>query len=108
MEFKEIYEKLRKEKKFSYDEIANFCGVNKTTAWKWSKGEMMPKHEKIEQLAELFNVSIDYLTGKTEEKKINDDIYLKKISRLMTKLNENDKKILLSIIENVLKIKENN
>ena len=43
-----------------------------------------------------------------EEKKINDDIYLKKISRLMTKLNENDKKILLSIIENVLKIKENN
>lgn len=54
---------LRKEKKLSQKEIADFLGVNEKTISRWEKGDSAIKSDKAQQLADSFEVSVLYLMG---------------------------------------------
>ena len=54
---------LRKEKKLSQDELAREIGVSKITVLRWENGERQIKPDKIQQLANYFEVSEAYLLG---------------------------------------------
>lgn len=48
--------------------VAKETGITKSTFSDWKSGRSVPKREKLQKIADLFNVSLDYLmTG--EEKK---------------------------------------
>ena len=65
-ELKDILKKLRTEKNMSQAELAQEIGAGVSTVAMWEVGKRYPTREKFEALADIFNVDIDYLYGRTE------------------------------------------
>lgn len=63
-----IYE-LRKKAGYSQEELAVKCNVSRQSVSKWESGSAFPEIEKLSILADIFDVSVDYLLGRSEEKK---------------------------------------
>ena len=59
---------LREQKGVSQAELANFLRVVRSTICQYEKGNRMPDSNILCKLADYFNVSVDYLLGRTEEK----------------------------------------
>ena len=60
---KRLYE-LRKNKALTLEQVGNYIGVGKSTVRKWEQGLIKNmRRDKIAKLAELYNVSPDYLLG---------------------------------------------
>lgn len=73
-EFKNIFLSLRNEKKYSQETMAKKLCVSKSTIAMWETGKRLPSPELYEQIADYFNVDIDYLYGRTDiRKKIHYD-----------------------------------
>ena len=62
--FGETLKKLRKEKKLTQRQLAEMLFVDCSSVTKWETGKANPDFEKQQQLAEIFNVSIDNLLGR--------------------------------------------
>lgn len=61
----EIYCKLRDERNLKDADIVRETGITKSTFSDWKSGRSKPKNEKLQKIADYFDVSIDYLmTGK--------------------------------------------
>ena len=56
---------LREAKQLSQSDVAKLIGVGRTTYLKYETGENKPVR-KLNELANFFNVSIDYILGKDE------------------------------------------
>lgn len=54
---------LRKEKKLTQQELANYMQVTRRGYQKWENGESQIKIEKAEKLADFFGVNTAYLLG---------------------------------------------
>ena len=48
-------------------ELAKSIEVGRTTISEYESGKIVPKHEGLLKLANYFNVSVDYLTGVSDE-----------------------------------------
>ena len=59
---------LREQSGFSQAAVARKIGVSKPTYWAWEKGNAKPKAESLKKLAALYDVKLDDLTEKTNEK----------------------------------------
>jgi transcriptional regulator with XRE-family HTH domain len=68
-EFKDVIQKLRAEKSFNQERLANELGVSKSTVAMWETGKRTPSPEVYEFISDYFNVDMDYLYGKTDIKK---------------------------------------
>ncbi|HEQ3699923.1 TPA: helix-turn-helix transcriptional regulator, partial [Streptococcus pyogenes] len=60
---------LRKEKKASQKEIADFLGISEKTISRWENSENTIKSDKAQKLADFFEVSAKYLLGYSDDKK---------------------------------------
>lgn len=68
---------LRTERELNQEEIADICKVSRQAYSTWERNEYEPSIEAIYLLSEFYNVSVDYLFGKTEiREKLYDDINL--------------------------------
>lgn len=73
-EFENIFLLLRSEKGFSQEEMAKKLNVSKATIGMWETGKRLPGPEKYEEIADYFNVDMDYLYGRSDiRKKIHYD-----------------------------------
>lgn len=54
---------LRKEKKLTLFELADYLGINEKTISRWENGESTIKSDKAQKLADHFGVSVGYLLG---------------------------------------------
>lgn len=54
---------LRKEKKVTQEQLADFCGVTKASVSKWETAQSLPDVMLLPRLAAFFNISIDELLG---------------------------------------------
>lgn len=54
---------LRKEKKLTQKELADYLGINEKTISRWENGESTIKSDKAQELADYFGVSVGYLLG---------------------------------------------
>jgi len=61
-------EQLIKEKGINKKIFLEAMGMNKTTWSNWEKGYSSTFYENISKIADYFNVSTDYLLGRTEIK----------------------------------------
>ena len=59
---------LRNEKNLLQKDVANAINVGRTTYVKYENGDSEPSMKILVQLANFFEVSTDYLLGKTNEK----------------------------------------
>ena len=57
---------LRTERKLSMEDVAIEIEVAYTTYWGWESGRKKPNMKHIKKVAAFFNVSADYLMGKTD------------------------------------------
>ena len=67
MEFSERLRELRKSKDLSQSELAKKLNVSKSTISMLEVGSRKPSWELMEQIADYFNVDLDYLLGKEEQ-----------------------------------------
>ncbi|HHC6517200.1 TPA: XRE family transcriptional regulator [Vibrio parahaemolyticus] len=54
-------ERLRTERKLTKKSLAKILNVSGTTIGQWEKGEIIPRDDKIERLAQYFDVSFEWL-----------------------------------------------
>lgn len=104
--------KFRKQKKLTQEELASRIGVIRATYWAYEKGSIMPPYDKLEQIADIFGVSIDELMGReTDTSHISED--LSKLIRKLEKenqvydgelLNDQTRELLIASLENSLKL----
>ena len=59
---------LRKQRELTQKELASAIGVTSGCLSHWEQGTRFPEFESIKALSIFFDVSIDYLTGITDEK----------------------------------------
>ena len=59
---------LRKNSKLSQEKLANDIGVARYTVSDWENERTQPDNESLDKLATYFNVSVDYLLGRTNIK----------------------------------------
>ena len=57
---------LRNKANITQKELAESINTSQQNIAFYEKGERKPKHDMVEKLANFFNVSIDYLLGKTD------------------------------------------
>lgn len=58
---------LRKEKNLTQQDLADYLNVSKYTISHWELGESFPPINFLYKLADIFECSIDYLVGRTDE-----------------------------------------
>ncbi len=63
--FGERLKELRKENCFSQQALADMLNLRQSTIAMWEKGKNSPEYQSLVKIAEIFNVSTDFLTGKT-------------------------------------------
>ncbi|MBO6203232.1 MAG: helix-turn-helix transcriptional regulator [Selenomonas sp.] len=59
--------KARNDKHLSQRALADIIGVSQQTVGSWEVGRTSPDNEMLQKLASFFNVSVDYLLGRTDE-----------------------------------------
>lgn len=94
---------LRKQKRMSQTELAKSAGVSQTTVTAWETGKAEPSSSAVAKLADIFNVTTDYLLGrpnKQETKK--DDVELSDDDVIMTwrgkPLSDEDRELIRRIM----------
>lgn len=75
MKFYEKLQNLRKEKMMTQEELAEKLNVSRQAVSKWESNQTMPETEKIIQIANLFDVSLDFLLKEEEKQNENHLIY---------------------------------
>ncbi|OFD09127.1 hypothetical protein BTGOE7_14050 [Bacillus thuringiensis] len=71
---------LRKERKLRQEDMAKHLGIARTTYAMYEQGNREPDYTTLQKLADFFNVSVDYLLGRTDkgtDEKVNSDVFLK-------------------------------
>lgn len=86
MEFANQLKKLRNKKGLSQEDIANEVHVTRQSVSKWESGDSTPDLATTVKLAELFDVSLDYLVLNINSEKSN-DISNKKLLKKIEELN---------------------
>lgn len=93
IEFKNIFIKLRTERQLTQELIAKSLGVSKSTIGMWETGKRLPSTELYEQIADFFNVDMDYLFGRSD---VRQKIHFDKDGNAMYSLLKDEKELLSS------------
>ena len=67
-QFQNIFKELRTDKKMSQENMAKELNVSQSLINNWETGRSTPAPEMLIYIADYFDVSIDYLVGRTNEK----------------------------------------
>jgi len=68
MEFNDKLMQLRKQKGWSQEELGNQISVSRQTISKWELGQTTPEMNKLIEISNIFDISIDELVGKNIRK----------------------------------------
>lgn len=67
--FAERFKKLRQEKGYTQEKVANDLDVPESSVRRWETDKGYPKNERLPAIADYFNCSIDYLLGRDDRNK---------------------------------------
>lgn len=68
MAFAERLKELRKQAHLTQVELAKRLGIGQSSYADWERGKKKPTQENLVKIAQILDVSIDYLVGNSEEK----------------------------------------
>lgn len=106
----ENFEKLCNDNKTNPSRVSKATGISTATLTSWKKGVYTPKQDKLQLIADYFNVTVDYLmTGKESEFSIEmaqKDLSLSNISERLkeyalklSKMSEDKQELVLQLID---------
>ena len=105
-QFQDIFKELRIEKKLSQDSIAKDLDVSQSLINNWETGRSTPSPEMLEYIADYFDISIDYLVGRTNDrrwyKKSSDTEILNKIYEQLKKLPKLEQVLVLELTRKIV------
>ncbi len=90
-------EELRKEKGLAQKEVAKYLGISSPAYSHYETGFTEPNVSNLIKLSNLYKLSIDYILGLTNERKVHSFI------NLFKKLNPNDQSMLIRFAERLIK-----
>ena len=101
MEFSERLKELRKKANFTQVEVAEKLGISQPAYASWERGVKKPTQENLVKIAQVLNVSVDYLVGNLEEESDElDNIEL--LFRMNSKgLTEEEKRLCRSVFRKI-------
>lgn len=112
---KDQLQELRKEKKFTQEEAANQFDVKLSTYQKYERDAISPPYDILIKIADFYNVSTDYLLGRTEikamaggspEEQLDVTAAEQEIIRRYTEFPENVRLLLLETIRKLVGLPE--
>ncbi|WP_455443738.1 helix-turn-helix domain-containing protein [Streptococcus salivarius] len=68
MEFSERLKDLRKQIGLTQVDVSEKLGISQPAYASWERGVKKPTQENLVKIAQILNVSVDYLVGNSEEK----------------------------------------
>lgn len=94
MNFSKIFE-IREDNNLTQQELANIIGGNRTSISNWENEKELPNIKKANQIADHFNISLDYLFNLSKNKRYNDikqgNIDKKLVGKRLKELREENK-----------------
>lgn len=70
--FQERLKKLRNERNVSQDTVGKSLNIGGRTIGNYESGERLPSLDTLVKLADYYEVSTDYLLGRTDNRAVND------------------------------------
>lgn len=67
--FQERLKELRERNKLKQCVLSELCGLNRNAVRLYERGEAEPLKSSLESIADYFDVSIDYLLGRSDNPK---------------------------------------
>lgn len=67
MEFSERLKDLRKQSGLTQVDVAGRLGISQQAYASWERGAKKPTQDNLVKIAQILNVSVDYLVGNLEE-----------------------------------------
>lgn len=64
--FAQVFKDLRTKSKLTQQEMADKLNISRSSVGMYESGEREPSFELLEQIADYFNVDMNYLLGKSE------------------------------------------
>lgn len=61
----------RKEQNYTQIQVSIYCDITEKAYANYERQERMPKLDILLKIAEFYNVSLDYLVGRTDMKEVN-------------------------------------
>ncbi len=108
MEFSERLKTLRKQAQLTQVDVAEKLGISQPAYASWERGVKKPTQENLIKIAQILNVSVDYLVGNsdnTEDKLDNIELLFRMNSKGLTdEEKEIFKKELIEFMEKRRKI----
>lgn len=111
MEFPQILRMLREKQGYSQKQLADVLHVSKNSVSHYELGVCMPSIDVIVSIADIFDVSIDYLLGRSNanlskrllEKTIDKDITAENMLETILRLDKEHRSDLLRILRYIEK-----
>lgn len=97
--FSNNLKRLRKSKKLTQIQLAKKLGVAKTTLASYEQGRRMPDIEIQNKLADIFDVSLDQLHGRTSQQENENDTLMFNYIDGFTELSEEEQKRIIQQLE---------
>jgi transcriptional regulator, XRE family len=89
-----ILKELRKSRKLLQKDLARYLQVAESTYSYWEQGKFEPDTETLKKLADYFNVSVDYLLGRTENNETTTTENLFKTKKVPESLSDDEQELL--------------
>ena len=101
------FSSLRKERELTINKCAELLNCSFMKVVRWEKGTFFPDIPDLINISKLFNVSVSYLVGESDERNIN-NFYKNKESTVamindIDKLSSEQKDLIFSMIKNMKK-----
>lgn len=74
--FGERLKDLRKENNLTQEQLANMFFLNKSSVSRYEKDKQMPENDMLQKIADYFEVTIDYLLGRSDIRTPHKDEHL--------------------------------
>ncbi|MCG8540216.1 MAG: helix-turn-helix transcriptional regulator [Clostridia bacterium] len=73
--FGQRFKELRKNKGLTQETLAKNFYLNKSSISRYEQNKQLPEMDLLKKFADFFDVSIDYLLGRTDEMKVSNSTY---------------------------------
>lgn len=96
--FGDRLKELREEKEMTQEELGKLLNITKQAIYTYEKGENEPTMDALVKIADIFDVSLDYLLCRTKQK---ENFYIKNEFILEAFNDSHKKKLLLDICKSL-------
>ncbi|CZR81522.1 TPA: helix-turn-helix transcriptional regulator [Clostridioides difficile] len=94
---------LRRDAGLNQRDLAKKLNIGNSTLAMYELDKREPDFKTLEKIADFFNVSVDYLFGRTSSKEIEIDEDVKEITDMIFELDEESRKAIFHMLDTLIK-----